>query len=155
LDRNSKNNKVGIPFTFSNEVEVDLDMLCMLVLNKVGGEVDGVDVVAVDENTVGQRSMELLEPTSFSHVVGHGAILSLDARSGDDVRALGGPGDEVVTEEHSVAQSGPACIWATCPVCIRVDHQLRGGGRVLQVEAEVQGASQIAQDVLHHGAVRL
>jgi hypothetical protein len=51
--------------------------------------------------------MELLEeqpePTSFSHAVGHGVILSLGARSGDDVLALGGSGDEVVTKEHNVA----------------------------------------------------
>jgi hypothetical protein len=36
--------------TFLNEVEVDLDMLHMLVLNGVGGEVDDTDVVAVDES---------------------------------------------------------------------------------------------------------
>jgi hypothetical protein len=41
---------------------------------------------------------ELSEPTSFGYVVGHGVILSLDARSRDNVLALGGPGDEVVTK---------------------------------------------------------
>jgi hypothetical protein len=46
---------------------------------------------------------KLLKSTSFSHIVGHGAILSLDARSEDNVLALGGLGDEVVTEEHSIA----------------------------------------------------
>jgi hypothetical protein len=38
--------------TFLNEVEVDLDMLHMLVLNEVGGEVDDTDVVAVDESAL-------------------------------------------------------------------------------------------------------
>jgi hypothetical protein len=38
--------------TFSDEVEFDLDMLCMLVLNGIGGEVDGTDVVAVDESAL-------------------------------------------------------------------------------------------------------
>jgi hypothetical protein len=38
--------------TFPNEVEVDLNMLCILVLNGVGGEVDGADVVAVDESAL-------------------------------------------------------------------------------------------------------
>jgi hypothetical protein len=33
---------------FLNEVEVDLDMLYILMLNGVGGEVDDADVVAVD-----------------------------------------------------------------------------------------------------------
>jgi hypothetical protein len=46
---------------------------------------------------------ELLEPTSFGHVVGHGVILNLDARAGDDVLALGGLRDEVVAEEHNIA----------------------------------------------------
>jgi hypothetical protein len=87
---------------------------------------------------------ELPEQTSFSHAVGHDVILSLSARSRNDVLALGGPGDEVVTEEHSVAQGGPICIRATYPVCIRVDRQFRGGGGALQVDAKVQGASQIA-----------
>jgi hypothetical protein len=102
---------------FPGEVEVDLDMLCTLVLNRVGEEVDDVDVVTVDESALRQWSMELLEelsePTgfgvSFSHAVGHGVILSLGARAGDDTLALGGPGDEVVTEEHSIARGGPAC----------------------------------------------
>jgi hypothetical protein len=68
---------------FPDEVKVDLDMLCMLVLNGVGGEVDNDDFVKVDESALRQRSMELLnelpEPASFSHVVGHGATLSLGA----------------------------------------------------------------------------
>jgi hypothetical protein len=122
---------------FPDEVEVDLDMLYALVLNGVGGEVDGADVIAVDESALRQRSMELLEelpePTSFSYAVGHNAILSLGARAGDDVLALGGPGDEIVTEKHSVARGGPMCIRATRPVRIRVDRQLRGGGGASQV----------------------
>jgi hypothetical protein len=37
---------------FPDVVEVDLDMLCTLVLNRVGREVDGADVVTVDESTL-------------------------------------------------------------------------------------------------------
>jgi hypothetical protein len=55
--------------------------------------------------------MKLLdEPTTFSHVVGHDVILSLGAGAGDDVLALGGLGDKVVAEEHSIAQGRLACI---------------------------------------------
>jgi hypothetical protein len=61
---------------FPNEVEVDLNILCTLMLNGIGGEVDGVDVVAME------LLEELPKPTSFSHAVGHDAILSLEARSG-------------------------------------------------------------------------
>jgi hypothetical protein len=83
--------------TFPDEVEVDLDMLSALMLNRVGGEIDDADVITVDESALRQRGMELLEelsePTSFRHAVGHGAVLSLDARSGDNVLLLGGPRD--------------------------------------------------------------
>jgi hypothetical protein len=37
---------------FLHKVEADLDMLRALVLNGVGGEVDGADVVAVDEGAL-------------------------------------------------------------------------------------------------------
>jgi hypothetical protein len=80
---------------------------------------------------------ELPEPTSFSHAIGHGVILSLGARLEDDALVLGERGDEVVTEEHCVARGGPACIRATHPVRIRVDCQLGGGGRASYVEAKV------------------
>jgi hypothetical protein len=33
-----------------NKVKINLNMLGALVLNRVGGEVDGADVVAVDQN---------------------------------------------------------------------------------------------------------
>jgi hypothetical protein len=44
-----------------HKVEVNLDMLRALVLNGVGGEVDGVDVVTVDKSALCQRSVELLK----------------------------------------------------------------------------------------------
>jgi hypothetical protein len=138
-------------------VDVDLDMLSTQVLNGVGREVDGADVVAVDESALWQWSMELLEelpePTSFSHAICHGAILSLGAQSGDDVLPLGGSGDEVVIEEHNIAWGGSMCIRTTRLVNIRVDCQLRGGEGASQVEAEVQEDSQIAHDTLHNGDV--
>jgi hypothetical protein len=46
---------------FPHKVEVDLDMLHALVLNGVGGEVDGTNVVAVDEGALYQQSVELLK----------------------------------------------------------------------------------------------
>jgi hypothetical protein len=144
---------------FPNEVEVDLDMLHTLMLNRVVGEIDGTNVITVDESALWQLSLELLkelpEPTSFSNTVSHVTILSLGARSGDDNLALGGPRDEVIVEEHNIARGGLVCTRATRPVRIRVDCQLVGGGGASQVEAEVQEASQIAQHSLHHNEVRL
>jgi hypothetical protein len=46
---------------FPHKVEVDLDMLHALVLNGVGGGVDGTNIVTVDEGALCQRSVELLK----------------------------------------------------------------------------------------------
>jgi hypothetical protein len=44
-----------------HKVEVDLIMLRALVLNGVGGEVDGANVLVIDESALRQWSMELLK----------------------------------------------------------------------------------------------
>ena len=46
---------------FADEVEINLNMFRALVLDGVGGEVDGADVVAVDECAPGQQAVKLLE----------------------------------------------------------------------------------------------
>jgi hypothetical protein len=73
-------------------MKIDLDIFRALVLDGVGGEVDGADVVAEDQGARCQRTVELLEqltePGRLSHAVCHGAVLGLDARAGDDQLAL-------------------------------------------------------------------
>jgi hypothetical protein len=46
---------------FPHKVEVNLDMFRALILNVVGGEVDGYDIVAIDESALRQQSIELLK----------------------------------------------------------------------------------------------
>ena len=48
----------------AHEVQVDLHMLRPLMLNGVGGEVHGPDVVAVDEHALGERAVELRQELS-------------------------------------------------------------------------------------------
>ena len=45
----------------ADEVQVDLHMLCVLMLHKIGGEVDRADVVSVDERGALEGAVELLE----------------------------------------------------------------------------------------------
>jgi hypothetical protein len=102
--------------------------------------------------------MELLEklpePTSFSHIVGHGAILSLNARSEDNVLALGGPGDELVRgTQHSLRWTDVypvnlLSLYPSRPSARRRRRSIVGGGRSLR-------SLQITQDVLHRSEVRL
>ena len=71
----------------------------MLMLHEIGGYIDRVDVVAVDEGGTLERAMELLEklaqPGSLVHVIGHSVVLVLGAGARDDRLALGDLGDEV------------------------------------------------------------
>ena len=48
----------------AHEVQVDLHMLRPLMLNGVGGEIHGADVVAVDEHALGEWAMELHQELS-------------------------------------------------------------------------------------------
>jgi hypothetical protein len=78
--------------SLTDEVEVDLNMLRALVLDGVGGEVHGADVVAVHEGAPTERLVELEElaqPGCLSHAVSHGAVLSLSTRARDHGLPLG------------------------------------------------------------------
>jgi hypothetical protein len=46
--------------TFSKIMKINLHMLRALMLNGVGGEVHGTDVVAIDESAPRWRSLELM-----------------------------------------------------------------------------------------------
>jgi hypothetical protein len=59
--------------TLSNKMKINLHMFGALMLNGVGGEVHGVDVVVVDESAPRRRTLELMEqlvqPGGLSHAV--------------------------------------------------------------------------------------
>ena len=48
----------------AHEVQVNLHVLRPLMLNGVGGEIHGADVVAVDERALGEPAMELSQELS-------------------------------------------------------------------------------------------
>jgi phage-related protein len=43
----------------TNEVEINLNMLCAPVLYRVGGEVDNIDIVTVDKPASAQKIVNL------------------------------------------------------------------------------------------------
>jgi hypothetical protein len=65
----------------TNKMQVNPHMLRPLMLNRVGGEVHGTDIVTVDERALGERavklSQELSETVSLSHAVSNNPILRL------------------------------------------------------------------------------
>lgn len=42
--------------TLADEVEININMLCVLMLDEVGGEVDRADVVTIEEGSPRQAS---------------------------------------------------------------------------------------------------
>jgi hypothetical protein len=103
------------------------------MLHGIGGEVDGVDVVAVDEGGALKGAVELVEelahPRGLRYVVCHNAVLDLYAGAGDDGLPLGDLGDEVGTQKHGIARSGPTRVGAAGLVSVGVDHELQCRGR--------------------------
>jgi hypothetical protein len=80
----------------SDEMEINLHMLRALMLNGVGGEVHGADVVTVDESATRWRSLELMQelpqPDGLNHTIGDGTVLSFGAGAGHDSLPLHRPG---------------------------------------------------------------
>jgi hypothetical protein len=122
-------------------------MLGPLVLHRVGGEVDGTDVVAVDQRAPGEGTVELgeelPEPRSLRHAVGHSTVLRLGTREGDDRLALRRPGHQVSAEEEGKAGGGAPSVRTPGPVSVGVDDQL-GGGRPVEKQPVVDSASEVA-----------
>ena len=48
----------------AHEVQVDLHILCPLMLDGVSGEIHGADVIAVDECALGERAVEIRQELS-------------------------------------------------------------------------------------------
>jgi hypothetical protein len=90
----------------SDKMKINLHMLGALMLNGIGGEVHGADIVIVDEGAPRRRGLELVEqltqPGGLSHAVGNGTILGLSAGAGDDGMPLDRPGNQVVPQKHRI-----------------------------------------------------
>jgi hypothetical protein len=106
----------------TNKVKINLNMPGALVLNGFGGEIDGADIVAVDQSDPRQGAVQLHKQLTKPTRLRYGVVLCLSARTRDDVLTLRGLGDEAVTQEHCIARSGPASVTTTGPVNISVDE---------------------------------
>jgi hypothetical protein len=140
----------------TDEVEVNLNMLRALVGD--GGEVHHTDVVAIDKSASVKWLVELQEklaqPGRLSHTVGHGAILSLSTRAGDNGLPLGRPRDKVASQEDNVACRGVLRVRVASPINIGVDNKL-DRRRSPEKKTEVEGTTKVAKNLHDNGEVRL
>jgi hypothetical protein len=114
-----------------DEVEINLNMLHALMLNRVGRQVDDTDIVTIDKCAMRQRGVQLHEQleksTSLCINIGNSLVLCFCARARYRVLPFGGSGDEVVTKEDCIPRSGVASVVAFDPISIRVYHKLGCG----------------------------
>jgi hypothetical protein len=95
-----------------------------------------------------QLHKQLTKPVRLCHAVDHSALLHLSARTRDDILTLRGPEDEVVTQEHRVAQSSLASIKTADPSSISVDDEVRCRSATKK-QAVAKGALEVLEDALH------
>jgi hypothetical protein len=135
--------------TFPDEMEVNLHMFGALMLYRVGGEVDGADIVAVDKAGFVKRMMEFLEklpqPRSLSDAVSNSPILGLSTRARDSGLPFRGPRDKAASEEDGITGGGAASVWAAGPISISVDDELCWGSP-RNDEAMIKSSLEISQD---------
>ena len=81
-----------------NKMDIKLNVLGATMMNRVGGEVDGGDVVVVNKRDLVDITKQLLEqmmkPGAFGNGVSHYPILCLSTRAGERWLSLGRPRDQ-------------------------------------------------------------
>jgi len=114
--------------SLSDEVQINLNMLGSLMLNRVAGEVDGTDVITIDHGGAAKRMVKLLQklsqPASLSNTICHNPILCLSTGPGHCRLTFRRPGDEIVPEKHRIPRCGFARVRTSRPISIRVDHEI-------------------------------
>ena len=85
-------------YLFPNKMDINLNVLGALMMNRVGGEIDRRDIITVDNRGLVNRRQELmeklLEPRTLSNDVGDGAVLRFSTGAGDNGLPPGRPGDK-------------------------------------------------------------
>jgi hypothetical protein len=146
-----KNPNITDSHPVTNEMQVNLHMLRPLMLNQVGGEVHGADVVAVDKGALGERAVKLGQELSKSghlhHAVSSSPVLRLSTRAGDNRLSLGRPGDQVAAEEDGITCGRAARVRAPHLVSVSIDNQL-SRWRPVEDQAEVNFFADIAKEAL-------
>jgi hypothetical protein len=90
-----KNTDITKGHSFTNEVQVNFNVICALVLDGVGRHVNGTDIVTINQCGLAQRRMQLrqqlADPSGLSDCISNSTVLSLSTGAGDRILTLGGP----------------------------------------------------------------
>jgi len=108
--------------TLPNKMKINLNMFGALMLDGIGGHVDGADVVAVNQGSPANRRVQLnqklAQPRNFCNSMGDSSVFGVSTGMRNSNLAFGEPGDEIVTKEDSIAGSRLASVRAASPISI-------------------------------------
>lgn len=94
------------------------------------------------------------QPGDLGNRISNSPVLHFGAGARDRGLSLRRPGDERRSEVDAVARRGATRVGAACPIGVRVGDDVRGGGGV-EGEAEVHGATNVAEDPLDRCPMRI
>lgn len=79
----------------TDKIHINLNMFGSLMLNRVGRQIDGTNIITVDKSGSRKRKMQLTKkvtkPCSLSYDISNTPVLGFDTRTGDGVLSLGRP----------------------------------------------------------------
>ena len=125
--RDTKNSNLTHSDFISHKVNIYLYMFCVLMLNRIGGQINGTDVITIHKCSrrrwVVKLAKQVMQPTSLSNSICNSPILSFSTGSRNGTLSLGRPREEVLTHKNTVTGSGATCGGATSPIGIRIGNK--------------------------------
>lgn len=95
------------------QMNVNLYKFCSLMINRICRHVHDTDVVTLNDCCFGccgtYFTQKITNLDCFYKWIGYASVFSPCTRTRDNTLAFGGPGDEVITEEHTIPRCGETC----------------------------------------------
>src|SRR4051812_10908006 len=103
-----------------NKVNIKLDVLRPTMLNRIGREIYGADVVTVNNSgsvhRMSQFLQKMIKPTCLSNDSSHPTVFSLCTRARNSGLPARRPRHQVITQVHTKSRSRPSCIRTSRPI---------------------------------------
>lgn len=79
----------------SDKVQINLHMLCTLMMDRVGWHIHNTNVITVNNSSFGRHIVKLekkiMNPTCFSHTICNTHVFGFDTGPGSRILTFGGP----------------------------------------------------------------
>uniref|UniRef100_A0A0A8YGQ0 Uncharacterized protein n=1 Tax=Arundo donax TaxID=35708 RepID=A0A0A8YGQ0_ARUDO len=100
-----KNTNMTNGYLLLDKVNINFNVLGVPMLDRVGGHVDGANIVTIDNSCRLQGKVELtkklMNPPTFCNGVSYSTILSFSTETGNRCLSFGRPRNQIVTQIHT------------------------------------------------------